>query len=494
MVGLGGCGLALDLDPPERAADGGSLVACATEADCPVDACSGPPACVRGVCRYAERLVCDDGVGCTASRCDPVEGCVYVPRDGRCDDGVECTRDTCDVERGCVHEPDDGACADEHRCTRDVCTVGGCVHQPDDALCGLSTCDPLSGCVGTECTLAEHCPAAPCEVEATCEEGRCVAGGVREDGAPCDDGDACTESSECRDGACVGVTFVTECAVACALCDRESGGGCEAPVAAPDGTTCDDGNACTGPGSCSEGACSPGLMRACPARPCQRSVGCDPATGCLFEPRAAGTPCAVADLCMVGSCDGSGTCVSEPRDCGPSSTCDPGTGACACLGAALLCGGRCCTGTCMSGVCVADDGSVWDGAVVEGGVSDGSVLEGGTSDASVLDAGGPTDAATDAPSDAGSTGADDAGGPCGTLGMACVGSGTCGTEYECDPTYERCVPEAGRPGCGGFAGATCETSPYLGCVFYVGADYGPCLTETEASCVCTGARDLFVCP
>jgi len=92
---------------------------------------------------------CDDGVGCTADRCEAGR-CVGAPDDARCDDGLFCTGPgRCDVERGCVFDSG-GPCVDGVDCTDDRCDeeLDRCEAVPRADLCPLShRCDEERGCV-----------------------------------------------------------------------------------------------------------------------------------------------------------------------------------------------------------------------------------------------------------------------------------------------------------------------------------------------------------
>ncbi|MDC0741590.1 kelch repeat-containing protein [Polyangium mundeleinium] len=73
-----------------------------------------------------------------------------------------------------------------------------------------------------------------------------------------------------------------------------------------DGVPCDDGNLCTVTGTCQNGACVDAQPKNCPALgPCQVGL-CDPSTGnCLGAPVADNTPCKDGDsqgVCLAGSC------------------------------------------------------------------------------------------------------------------------------------------------------------------------------------------------
>jgi hypothetical protein len=106
------------------------------------------------------------------------------------------------------------------------------------------------------------------------------------------------------------------------------------------------------------------VAASCPNPPCTGCGGfeCGQCEACgdgACEPRAAGTPCAHPDPCVVDeSCDGAGACVGTPRSC-PSTnpcqtgTCDTSTGNCVFTPRPnnAPCGSRnfCRFGTCVEG-------------------------------------------------------------------------------------------------------------------------------------------------
>lgn len=139
-----------------------------------------------------------------------------------------------------------------------------------------------------------------------------------------------------------------------------------------------------------------------------------------------------------------------------------------------------------------------DATVADAGGSDAG------RDAAAPDAGsdaGGLDAAADAgPSDAGSSDAGprpDAGpGPDAAvcdegLGAMCEGT-PCPSGLECN--LGRCVPQA-RPICGGFVGAPCDDPSHPYCLYFSSADFGTCVTPSEAACLCARAPGSFSsCP
>src|SRR5207247_1825777 len=186
----------------------------------------------------------------------------------------------------------------------------GCPAQDQDHDVG--TCDPASG----RCSN----PAKP-------------------DGATCDDGDACTQTDTCQGGSCTGTNPVV-----CAAQDQchDAGtcnpatGACSNP-AKPDGSTCDDGNACTRSDTCQAGACTGANPVVCTAPDqCHAAGTCNPATGTCSSPaRPDGTACddhsacTRTDTCQAGRCTGTDPVVCKALDqCHAPGTCDSATGAC----------------------------------------------------------------------------------------------------------------------------------------------------------------------
>ena len=365
------------------------------------DACTlGDTCAADGTCAGGPPPTCDDGNVCTASSCDPAVGCVHPPNEAPCDDGSTCTADdacaggacggasTCE----CAAATDCAAFDDGDACTGTlVCSAGRCVVDAATAVscaqgeCFTATCDPQTGaCVATPtadgtgcsdgdaCTTADACAAGVCVGGAApdCEDGNActldtcsTAGGCVHVGvgpAGCDDGNPCTTGETCAGSVCGGGAPVAclgsgPCAVA--TCDATAGGCVVSPL--EDGAPCSDGDACTAGDACASGACVATQIECTDANPCTVD-GCDPTTGCSFEPSTGGcddgNACTQGDHCVVGSCV-PGPPLSCPQDgaCTVSS-CDPATGQC--MPAAVPDGAPCSDGTyctagdsCISGIC-----------------------------------------------------------------------------------------------------------------------------------------------
>ncbi len=136
-------------------------------------------------------------------------------------------------------------------------------------------------CGGNDCLLENIENENEC-VEYRCVADECVAEPISE-GLACDDDDLCTFATRCRSGECRGTEIVCSDLAPC-LHEYCLDGDCLAdPV--PDGTACDDGDACT-QNQCSEGAC----------------VSTTP------------TDCNDDDACTVDRCDSESGCVHAPLD------------------------------------------------------------------------------------------------------------------------------------------------------------------------------------
>src|SRR5207249_4522688 len=128
------------------------------------------------------------------------------------------------------------------------------------------------------------CPAPDqCHDAGTCNPatGACSTQDQRE-GSACNDDNACTRSDNCRNGVCAGSNPVVcpaqdQCHDA-GTCNPATGT-CSNP-GKPDGSACNDGNACTRSDTCQSGVCTGGNPVVCPAPDqCHDAGTCNPATG-----------------------------------------------------------------------------------------------------------------------------------------------------------------------------------------------------------------------
>jgi hypothetical protein len=153
--------------------------------------------------------LCDDGDLCTIDSCQSDGSCVHQPKDVTCDDGNPCTNDGCSPATGdCKYtnntkDCDDGdQCTENDKCINGACKSGTFKNCNDNNPCTQELgCSPLTGC--------QHQPLSNvyCQYgsDPACGIGQCGNGVCYpKDGGPCDDDDACTVTSYCAGGGCVG--------------------------------------------------------------------------------------------------------------------------------------------------------------------------------------------------------------------------------------------------------------------------------------------------
>src|SRR5882724_6754065 len=275
-----------------------------------------PPSssCPADTVKAAGTSCTDDGNACTTDVCNGTVGapaCTHPnkPNGTACDDGVACT--VTDVCTGgvCAGTPNNALCSDGNVCTDDVCTIGvGCSNPPkaNGTACNDgNACTQTDMCEGGTCTGSNPvtCTAPDqCHDAGTCNPatGMC-SNPAKPDGTACNDGDACTQTDRCESGTCTGSNPVTctapdQCHDA-GTCNPATGT-CSSP-AQPDGTVCNDGNACTTADTCQAGVCTGGS-----AEP--DGVPCDDGNSCTSD-----------DACVSGVC--AGTAVAD------GTTCNAGT-------------------------------------------------------------------------------------------------------------------------------------------------------------------------
>ncbi|MFI5298260.1 MAG: hypothetical protein ACHREM_09200 [Polyangiales bacterium] len=304
---------------------------------------------------------------------------------------------------------DGTGCNDNNACTQiDTCQSGTCVGTipvictASDQCHGVGTCDTSTGACsnptvadGTTCTGANacyqtnSCQAGTCTGSnaVTCTaEDQCHAAGVcspstgtcsqpaRANGTSCNDANSNTVNDVCTGGVCAGTDFcigVTcsasdQCHVA-GVCDHATGM-CSNPTAT-NGTTCDDGNACTQTDSCQAGSCTSSNPVICTAEDqCHAAGVCSASTGTCSQPALAnGTSCndanpnTVNDVCTDGVCAGTDFCIgvtcSASDQCHVAGSCNHATGVCSIPittnGTACDDGNACTqTDSCQAGTCV----------------------------------------------------------------------------------------------------------------------------------------------
>jgi len=383
------------------------------------NACTLGDRCSGGRCFGTILANCDDQNPCTDDLCDPTTGCYHNFNNAPCDDGNACTTgdtcsmgqcvsgaplvcddlnvctdDFCDPKRGCVYVPNTNPCDDNNVCTLgDSCVdgrcVGGALVDCDDGnVCTDDLCDPLTGCYHLN-NQANCEDGDMCTVQDTCSGGKCQPGTPRDctdnnvctvdscdskvgcvylwapEGTACDDQNACTVNDRCTEGKCVGEGLVCDDNNPCTrdLCDNTAQGCYSVP---DDTLPCDDKNPCTLQDHCVSGACVGGTPKDCSDNNDCTEDYCNEQTGeCLHRLLPDGTacsdhnPCTENDKCVSGKCTGTIVSCDDNNSC-TSDTCDPVTGQC--VHTALPDGTGCsdndpCTriDTCQQGQCVGSD-------------------------------------------------------------------------------------------------------------------------------------------
>ena len=292
----------------------------------PSDQCHGPGICdqATGLCSNPAKpdgVACNDGNACTRADSCQAGTCtgsnpVTCTASDQCHDAGSCDQATGQCSNPA--KPNGAACNDGNACTRtDSCQAGACTGG-----------NPIT------CTASDQCHDAGSCDQAT---GQC-SNPAKPDGTACNDGSACTRTDSCQAGACTGGNPITctasdQCHIA-GSCDQATGQ-CSNP-AKPDGTACNDGNACTLNDFCQTGTCAGRDPVVCPDwGPCFGPATCDPEYGnCRATAKADGTSCddgnacTQADACQAGSCAGSPVTCTASDACHDSGTCDQATGQC----------------------------------------------------------------------------------------------------------------------------------------------------------------------
>src|SRR5882672_5295723 len=164
---------------------------------------------------------------------------------------------------------------------------------------------------------AESIPVTPSGPTARVTVSPCVAG---QDGVPCSDGNACTGPDTCSGGACVGGPNVCACQSNADCGDNNpcTGDTCENPgtptatcVHVNNTAPCSDGNACTRNDACQGGVCTGSNPVVCtPSDQCHLAGTCNPETGACSNPQAPnGAACNDGNACTRNDACQAGICM-----------------------------------------------------------------------------------------------------------------------------------------------------------------------------------------
>ena len=459
--------------------------------------CSLEDRCSDGQCVGTPLLCPSSDKGCVVTTCAPKSACMDTALHGQpCQDGNQCTNDdvcaegTCTgttVETcTCIQDADCALYDDADLCNGQVrCMEGHCLIDPAT----IPTCTP---------------PGVPCvQVQCVAETGQCASTFTA---GPCSDGDLCTVSDQCTEGACIGEPAVCDDANECTSDSCETATGCRfEAIPGCANEPCEDGTSetCNGCGTrtCAGdvwGPCDGGI--ACEGKECGDD-GCDGACGTCNE----------GDVCIDGQCtkveectgecalgetdnQGCGNCGSQTRSCtaqctwGPWGDCE-GQGACS-PGATESSG----CGNCGSSTRTCNDGCGWDGWSGCGG--EGACSPGATESSGCGHCGSSTRTCNNG---CGWGGWSDCGGqgPCSP--NASQGCGECG-DQTCNGNCQwgSCENQGCTPpgptnceGClNGYADCTaaCQASGYT-----TGTCNIPDSTDPGACCGCNAAPNCLSC-
>jgi hypothetical protein len=253
---------------------------------------------------------------------DPGEECDAGTSNG--EPGACCTA-TCDFRAEGTPCPDGNLCNGDETCSAfGQCRPGAPLVCNDHNLCTRDECDPQSGCTypklddGTSCSDGVFCNGPE-----VCNDGECTS----QPPPDCTDGDPCTVDA-CDPGADACVNPPVDHPVP----------GCDCPNGDVD---CDNHNACDGKETCdpSHTFCHPGVPLVCTTTNQCLDPFCDPQNGCGTQSKPNGTPCddgdactfadpdTHADACTGSVCGGFATNCDDGDPC-TNDSCDSGTGAC----------------------------------------------------------------------------------------------------------------------------------------------------------------------
>jgi len=257
---------------------------------------------------------------------------------------------------------------------------GGVVDEPSVYSRALSESEILALFLAGGSGKCAGCSVVDCDDQNVCTTDGCDQGTGQcthaNNQLPCNDGNACTHTDVCSGGTCTGsspqVCTASDPCHTAGTCNPATGE-CSNP-AAPNGTPCNDNNACTHTDACSGGACTGSNPEVCTASdPCHTAGTCNPSTGACSNPTAPnGTSCNDNNSCTSGESCSAGVCsggtnvctgCTSAADCNDNNPCtddaceNPGTpnAACAHTNNTAACNdGNACTqqDACVAGVCL----------------------------------------------------------------------------------------------------------------------------------------------
>ncbi|MBI5535277.1 MAG: hypothetical protein HY898_21295 [Deltaproteobacteria bacterium] len=314
--------------------------------------CTQTDTCQSGTCTGSNPVVCTASDQChLAGTCTPATGmCTNPPKNNgtSCSDGNACTlNDTC--QGGACNSGSPVVCTASDQChLAGVCDTGTGVCSNPPKTNG-TTCNDANLCTQTDTCQSGVCTGSNpvvCTASDQCHDvGTCnTSTGVcsnppKADYTSCNDGNACTQRDMCMSGSCQGsdpvICYARDDCHNAGVCNTSTGI-CTDPEK-PNGTTCNDGSACTQTDTCQAGNCTGSNPIVCTALDECHDVGtCNPANGTCSNPNKANgaacddrSDCTRSDSCQNGSCIGSDPVVCTASDqCHDVGTCNPADGTC----------------------------------------------------------------------------------------------------------------------------------------------------------------------
>jgi MYXO-CTERM domain-containing protein len=378
-----------------------------------------------------------------------------------------------------------------------VDTLGGTLGGPDVAPTDFVPPD----CNQYGCPVSvDPCYSSVCNYST----GACMT--VNNDGAACDDGNACTVNDTCKSGTCTAGSArqcpATDQCHDAGTCSAAAGGCTNPPK--QNGTGCNDGNNCTLSDTCQNGVCTAGSTRQCTATDqCHMLGTCDPTSGSCSNPAKPNgsscndnMACTASDQCMGGICMGTVSCPAIDQ-CHDAGTC--------------AAGGTCTTPAKANGTTCNDTSLCTTGDVCMGGVCKGTTMVTCTALDQCHDPGICNDNTGQCSNPIKPVGTTCTDGMLCTYGDACNANGACmgtmvtctsdeSTIRECDGTATcKVTPRPGAAcddgnpctkGDARNAAGTCVGTPYT-------CDVGPCTTANTCDgmggCVPTAKADGTMC-
>ena len=233
----------------------------------------------------------------------------------------------------------DQDCLECETCIEGLCVLdeqrlnacGECGPAPEE-ICDDELDNDCDGHTDEECSeLCEgvvcNQPPGPCHLdEGICSNGVCTYQ-RKPEGTACDDGDACTADDQCHRGACLGTSVTcetpppNECTDAYTMRSYAAEGICTAGSCSYgyQDVNCGDG--------CADGACvgdpCAGVVCDQPPGPCYESEGVCSKGSCSYPPLSDGTACNDGQSCTIDDACQSGVCSGQPMTCNtpPESEC-----------------------------------------------------------------------------------------------------------------------------------------------------------------------------